>query len=244
MFVIAGLGNPGSRYQDNRHNVGFMAADAIHRRHGFAPWRRRFQADVSEGSIKGARILLVKPQTYMNESGRAVGEALRFFKLDTDALLVLHDELDLPPGKLRVKRGGGHGGHNGLRSIDAHVGKEYQRLRIGIGHPGDKALVHNHVLGDFAKADAAWLEPLLDAIADHADLIVEGREGVFMNRLHAAAPAQEKPAAKPAAKGQSHIRQARRPQPTKTAIPTGPLADMLKKMFGDGDANGGSDGAS
>src|SRR5688572_23153540 len=142
MLLWVGLGNPGTRYAANRHNIGFMALDAIARRHGFAPWRRRFQGQTSEGSIGGQRLLLLKPETYMNESGRAVGEAAKFFKIAPPEILVLHDEVELPPAKLRVKAGGGNAGHNGLRSITDHVGNDYRRVRIGVGHPGVKDLVH------------------------------------------------------------------------------------------------------
>ena len=235
MLVIAGLGNPGPRYQANRHNIGFMAADAIARAHGFSGWSRKFRAEIAEGEIGDERVLLMKPQTFMNLSGEAVGEALRFYKLGPDALTVIYDELDLAPGKVRVKRGGGHGGHNGIKSLDAHVGKDYRRVRLGIGHPGVKELVHNHVLGDFAKADAAWRDPLLEAIGDHVGLLVAGDEAGFLNKLATALGSNDrKPprdAAEPAApKGRSHVRQANRP--AKSAPASGPMADMLKKLLG------------
>src|SRR5690606_38412019 len=143
-----GLGNPGSQHAANRHNVGFMAADAIARRHSFSPWSKKFRGLVAEGTLGGEKVLLLKPQTFMNLSGQSVGEALRFYKLEPAALAVLYDELDLAPGKVRVKSGGGHGGHNGIKSIDQHVGRDYRRVRIGIGHPGAKELVQNYVLGD------------------------------------------------------------------------------------------------
>ena len=166
MFLVVGLGNPGSGYAANRHNIGFMAVDDLVRRHSFGPWRAKFQGQMAEGTIDGHKVLALKPQTYMNRSGGAVGEAARFFKIEPAHILVLHDELELPPGKLRVKRGGGHAGHNGLRDIDAHIGKDYLRLRLGIGRPHDKALVHNWVLSDFAKADQPWLADFLDAVAN------------------------------------------------------------------------------
>jgi peptidyl-tRNA hydrolase len=234
MQIIAGLGNPGTKYAGNRHNIGFMAADALQRRPGFGPWSRKFKAEISEGEIAGEKVLLMKPQTYMNLSGEAVGEAMRFYKLQPKDILAIYDELDLAPGKARLKTGGGHGGHNGVKSLDAHCGKEYRRLRLGIGHPGAKELVHNHVLGDFAKADRAWLEPLLDAIADNAEMLVRGEDSQFLNKL--ALAAGEKPApprATPAPRkttSQSHIHQARSGKPALPA--TGPMADMLKKMFG------------
>lgn len=168
MKLFVGLGNPGAKYARHRHNVGFMAVERIAERHGFGPWRRRFQGQVAEGEIDGTKVLLLKPDTYMNESGRAVGEAARFLKLGTSDIAVFHDELDLLPGKLKVKSGGGNAGHNGLRSITAHLDNEYERVRIGIGHPGAKELVQGWVLHDFARADETWLEPLLDAIADAA----------------------------------------------------------------------------
>jgi peptidyl-tRNA hydrolase, PTH1 family len=235
MLLFAGLGNPGAKYAFYRHNVGFMAADAIHRRHSFSPWTKKFQALLAEGRIGGEKIMLVKPQTFMNLSGQSVGEALRFFKLDPSALTVFYDELDLAPGKVRVKTGGGAGGHNGIRSIDGHVGRDYRRVRIGIGHPGVKELVTPHVLGDFAKADGEWLHPLLDAIADNAELLVGGDESGFMNRLALAVQgrAGERPATEdPAPRRQSHIRQARPQAPSARLPETGPMAAMLKKLFG------------
>ncbi|MEC9342921.1 MAG: aminoacyl-tRNA hydrolase [Pseudomonadota bacterium] len=243
MFVIAGLGNPGAGYERNRHNIGFMAADAIARRHGFSPWRRKFKAEIADGDLGGVKTLLIKPQTYMNLSGEAVGEALRFYKLAVDDLLVIHDELDLAAARVRIKKGGGAGGHNGLRSIDAHCGKEYRRLRLGIGHPGDKARVHGHVLGDFARADEAWLDPFLDAIAQNAPLLAKGQDSTFMNRVSLAVGGGKpdgdgKPVktgkGTPVAKtrGQSHVRQARN-GPKKDIPATGPMSAMLKKLFGD-----------
>jgi PTH1 family peptidyl-tRNA hydrolase len=186
MLVIAGLGNPGARHARNRHNVGFMAIDAIASAHGFGPFRARHQGQVAEGLVGGQRVTLLKPQTYMNDSGRSVGDALRFWKLDVDALIVIHDELDLAPAKVRVKVGGGVAGHNGLRSITAHVGNDYKRVRIGIGHPGDKALVHHYVLSDFSKAEAGWVEAVCRAVADAAPLLVEGRDASFQNKTHLA----------------------------------------------------------
>lgn len=237
MLIIAGLGNPGAKYAGNRHNIGFMAADALQRRPTFGPWSKKFKAEISEGEIAGEKVLLMKPQTFMNLSGEAVGEAMRFYKLGPENILAVYDELDLAPGKARIKTGGGHGGHNGVKSLDAHCGKDYRRLRLGIGHPGAKELVHNHVLGDFAKADREWLEPLLDAIADNAEMIVRKEDSQFLNKLALAigdkTDDQPKVAAKaPGGKtvGQSHIRQARATQPHMPA--TGPMAEMLKRMFG------------
>lgn len=185
MHVIVGLGNPGSKFERHRHNIGMLVVDSIHHQHaGMSPWRKRFQAQVSEGVIAGHKVLLIKPMTFMNESGQAVGEAVRFYKLSPNDVSVFYDELDLQPGKVRIKRGGGAGGHNGIRSLDAHIGKEYRRVRIGIGHPGAKERVTSHVLGDFAKRDAEWLDPLLVAVADEIPLLLDGKDSAFMNRLH------------------------------------------------------------
>lgn len=179
MKLLIGLGNPGARYAGNRHNIGFRAVEAIAERHGLGPWKRRFQGEAAEGRIGADKVLLLKPLTYMNESGRAAGEAMRFFKLAPADLFVFHDDLDLAPGRVKVKRGGGHAGHNGLKSLSAHCGAEFWRVRIGIGHPGDKAQVTSHVLGDFAKADARWLDPLMAAIAGAAPELVNGAEAKF-----------------------------------------------------------------
>jgi PTH1 family peptidyl-tRNA hydrolase len=243
VLVFAGLGNPGARHAKNRHNVGFMAADAIHRRHSFSPWSKKFQALIAEGRLGGEKVLLIKPQTYMNLSGQSVGEALRFYKLAPADLTVFYDELDLAPGKVRVKVGGGAAGHNGIRSLDGHLGQDYRRVRIGIGHPGIKEMVKPHSLGDFAKADHEWLDPLLDALADNAELLARGDDNGFMNRLSLAVPgaAKARPAAKGAAsetateataKDKSHVRQARPKAPTVKVPETGPMAAMLKRLFG------------
>ena len=186
MLLLVGLGNPGMRHARNRHNIGFMAVEAIVRQYGFAPFRPRFQSRASEGQIAGERIVLVEPQTFMNESGRAVQEAARFYKIALGDIIVFHDELDLAPGKLRVKVGGGNAGHNGLRSITAHLGNEYKRVRLGIGHPGDKALVYSYVLNDFAKAEEAWVEALCAANADYMPLLVRGDDAHFQSKVHLA----------------------------------------------------------
>ena len=194
MRLVVGLGNPGPRHANNRHNIGFMAVDEIVRRYGFGAWRNRFQAQVAEGRIGGEKLLAMEPQTYMNLSGQAVGEALRFYKLEPDEVIVLHDEIDLKPGKVRVKQGGGAGGHNGLRSIDQHIGKDYWRVRLGVGHPGDKDLVHDHVLHDFAKADQDWLDKLLDAVAKELPLLLAEDDKTFMSKVNQAlAPPRPKP---------------------------------------------------
>ena len=233
MLLIAGLGNPGPKYARNRHNAGFMAADAIARRHSFSPWSKKFKGEIAEGMLGGEKTLLIKPQTFMNRSGDAVGEALRFYKLQPSELVVLYDELDLAPGKVRVKTGGGTGGHNGIRSIDAHCGKDYARVRLGIGHPGDKARVTGHVLGDFAKADHEWLDPLLEAIADNAGLLASNDPSTFMNRVALAVGGEKLGSGpKPAKRAKSHIHQARSNAPKVDVPKTGPMADMLKKLFG------------
>ena len=186
MLLFVGLGNPGKQYAGNRHNIGFMAVDEIARSFNLPPFKSRFQGLSSEGSIGGDRAIVLKPSTYMNESGRAVAEAAKFYKIALSDIIVFHDELDLAPGKLRVKTGGGNAGHNGLRSITAHMGNDYRRVRLGIGHPGDKALVHNYVLNDFAKAEQGWVSALCDAIARNAPLLAKGDDPGFQNKIHLA----------------------------------------------------------
>jgi PTH1 family peptidyl-tRNA hydrolase len=190
MLLFVGLGNPGAKYARNRHNIGFMAVDEIARRHRFSPWRRRFQGETAEGTLDSERVILLKPTTYMNESGRAVQEAANFFKIGAGDITVFQDELELPPAKLRVKVGGGIAGHNGLRSISAHIGNDYRRVRLGIGHPGVKELVHGHVLSDFAKADMPWVEALCEAVADNAGLLAGKRDSTFANKVHLALQAK------------------------------------------------------
>jgi len=186
MLLFVGLGNPGRQYAGNRHNIGFMAIEAIARAHNFAAARPKYQALCTEGTIGGERVILMQPQTYMNESGRAVGEAARFHKIALEDIVVFHDELDLPPAKLRIKKGGGNAGHNGLRSITAHMGNEYRRVRLGIGHPGDKNLVHSFVLNDFGKTEMKWVEALCDYVARDAALLTKGEDASFQNRIHLA----------------------------------------------------------
>jgi PTH1 family peptidyl-tRNA hydrolase len=190
MLLIVGLGNPGSGYAGNRHNIGFMTVDAIAKRHGIGPWRRRFQGVSAEGPLSGERVLLLLPGTYMNESGRAVAEAANFYKLGLPDIVVLHDEIDLAPGKVRVKTGGGSAGHNGLRSITSHVGNDYRRVRIGVGHPGAKELVHSYVLDDFAKSERDWVATLCDVVADNAGLLAKGQDASFQNKVHLAMQAK------------------------------------------------------
>jgi len=249
MLLIAGLGNPGPQYAKNRHNVGFMAADAIARRHSFSGFSKKFRGEIAEGVLAGEKVLLLKPMTFMNLSGDSVGEAMRFYKLAPSNIIVMHDELDLAPGKLKLKVGGGNGGHNGLKSIDAHCGRDYKRLRIGIGHPGDKARVNPHVLGDFAKSDQEWLQPLLDAIADHAELMARGDDAGFLNKIAlATGTAEPKPArpvkagapagGKPKPSAKSHIHQARNTAQPKILPTSGPMAEMLRKLLGGKSSDG------
>jgi len=183
MLLLVGLGNPGPKYERNRHNVGFLAVDEIVHRHSFQPWRVKFEGLVAEGTIDGVRTLALKPQTFMNNSGESVGPAMRFYKLAPAQVVVLHDELDLAPFKVKVKRGGGHAGHNGLRDIEAHIGPDFRRVRIGVGHPGDKARVLSHVLNDFAKVEEADLKKLIDAIAEAAPLLANDNDNAFMTKV-------------------------------------------------------------
>ena len=238
MLLFAGLGNPGAKYANNRHNVGFMAADAIARRHSFSPWSKKFQGRIAEGTLGGEKVLLIKPQTFMNLSGQAVGEALRFYKLDPSAPHRLLRRDRPRPGKVRVKLGGGAGGHNGIRSLDQHVGKDYRRVRIGVGHPGVKEMVHGHVLGDFAKADREWLERAARRHRRQCRTAGQGRR----QRLHEPAawrcPARQADADRPTTTAAQAARAPRRPraisarrgrkQPAAKLPETGPMAAMLK----------------
>jgi peptidyl-tRNA hydrolase, PTH1 family len=190
MQLLVGLGNPGPRFAGNRHNIGFMAVEAIARRHRIGPWRRRFRGVAAEGPIEGERVILLLPETYMNESGLAAGEAAHFYKVAVSHLVVFHDEIDLPPAKVRVKTGGGSAGHNGLRSISSHVGNDYRRVRIGVGHPGAKELVYPYVLSDFAKTERSWVETLCDIIADNVVMIIKGDDSSFQNKVHLAMQAK------------------------------------------------------
>ena len=183
MRLFVGLGNPGSKYANNRHNIGFMAVDEIARRHGFAPWRRRFQGETSEGTLDRERVVLLRPATYMNESGRAVQEAANFFKLSAGEITVFQDELELPAAKVRVKIGGGIAGHNGLRSISSHIGNDYRRVRLGIGHPGVKELVHPYVLQNFDPDETPWVDRVVAAVAEAMPLAIGGEPEAFMTRV-------------------------------------------------------------
>ena len=202
MLLLVGLGNPGPKYAQNRHNIGFLAVDEIVRRHGFGPWRARFQGLASEGRMGTQKILVLKPETYMNESGRAAGEALRFYKLEPDEVFVFYDEIDLAPAKLRVKLGGGTAGHNGLRSLSAHIGPDFWRIRMGVGHPGRKELVQRHVLSDFTKAEWPAMEKLIDAVAAELPKLLGGDDSSFMSRVaFLTAPPKPKPDPKEAGEG-------------------------------------------
>jgi len=203
MQLFVGLGNPGAKYAGNRHNIGFMALDQIAADHGFGPWRKKFQGQISEGRLGSEKITLLKPETFMNRSGQSVGEAMRFFKLEAPDITVFHDEIDLAPGKVKCKAGGGHAGHNGLRSIHDHIGPHYDRVRLGVGHPGHKDAVPGYVLRDFPKADQDWLDDVLRGLSDGVERLAEGDTGRFLNavslrtnppRSSTSKPNEEKPA--------------------------------------------------
>lgn len=189
MWLVVGLGNPGEKYRTNRHNIGFMAADAIAEAYGFPAFRAKFQGALSEGRIGAQKVVLLKPQTYMNESGLSVVQAAKFYKILPNRIVALHDELDVAAGKLKVKQGGGHAGHNGLRSLDSHLGQQdYWRVRLGIGHPGDKDKVHGHVLSDFAKSEAGWVAAMTKAVAAHIGVLLDGKDNLFANKVAADMP--------------------------------------------------------
>lgn len=220
MQILAGLGNPGGKYARTRHNIGFMALDRIAEDHGFTPWRARFQGEVAEGRLGQDKVLLLKPQTFMNNSGQSVGEAMRFFKLTPAEITVFHDELDLAPGKCRVKTGGGHAGHNGLRSLHAHIGEAYHRVRLGIGHPGRKEAVAGYVLHDFAKAEEDWLDDLLRGISDGAPALAAGDTGRFQNAVALrVAPARSSKSATPAPAAPAPAAAPERPAPQAEPAP-------------------------
>lgn len=225
MRLFVGLGNPGAKYAGNRHNIGFMAVDRIAADHGFAPFRTKFQGVLSEGRLGTERIALLKPETFMNLSGQSVGEAMRFFKLEPADVVVFHDELDLAPGKCRVKLGGGHAGHNGLRSLHAHIGDAYVRVRLGIGHPGHKDKVAPYVLSDFAKAEEAWLDDLLRGISDGAAFLAEGNDAKFMNAVALrTAPPRSSTTAKPG------LEPVATPNPTSTPAPDQTPQSLLQRL--------------
>ena len=239
MKLFVGLGNPGDKYSGNRHNIGFMAVDAIARAHGFSPWRKKFNALTCDGTLSGARVTLLKPETFMNDSGRAVGEAMRFLKIDPADVYVFHDELDLAPNKIKVKSGGGNAGHNGLKSISAHIGNDYPRVRIGIGHHGSKDVVVHSVLNDYATSERAWVQAMLDAIAEASGHLAKGDDARFLTDVARktqlpddgqSAPEKPQPKAKPAEP---------KPASAKSGHPAGErankrqsaLADNLKKWL-------------
>ncbi|SHG49114.1 aminoacyl-tRNA hydrolase [Cognatishimia maritima] len=224
MKLFVGLGNPGPKYAGNRHNIGFMALDRLAEDHGFAPWRKKFQAQVSEGKLGSEKVVLLKPETFMNLSGQSVGEAMRFYKLESTDVTVFHDELDLAPGKCRVKSGGGHAGHNGLRSIHQHIGPHYDRVRLGIGHPGHKDAVAGYVLRDFSKADGEWLDDLIRGISDGAVHLAEGDAGKFMNAVVLRVAPPRSSTSQPKAKATK----APEPEPTDDRTPMQKLMDKFR----------------
>ncbi|MBC7180602.1 MAG: aminoacyl-tRNA hydrolase [Roseovarius sp.] len=225
MQLFVGLGNPGAKYERNRHNIGFMALDRIAEDHGFGPWRSKFQGMVSEGTLDGARTVLLKPMTFMNLSGQSVGEAVRFYKLTPADVTVFHDELDIAPGKLRCKTGGGHAGHNGLRSIHQHIGESYARVRLGIGHPGHKDRVAAYVLQDFAKSENDWLEDLLRGIGKGAHWLAVGKPDRFQNAV-----AQAMTPPKPPRPAPVQTERAASPEPEPTPDPRSPLQRLADKF--------------
>jgi PTH1 family peptidyl-tRNA hydrolase len=201
MLILSGQGNPGAKYAKNRHNAGFMVIDRIHEAYGFGPWRTKFDSEISEGTIGGQKVLLMKPQTFYNDTGRAASKALTFYKLQPEDVTVFHDEIDLAPGRLRVKRGGGHSGNNGARSMMAHIGENFRRIRIGVGHPGDKAMVMPHVLSDFHKVDLEWFNPMTDAICKALPFLLNGEDERFQTEVMRLAPAPKHDPKQTARKG-------------------------------------------
>ncbi|MFY0622257.1 MAG: aminoacyl-tRNA hydrolase [Pelagimonas sp.] len=228
MQIFVGLGNPGAKYERNRHNIGFMALDRIAEDHGFGPWKSKFQGQISEGRLGDDKVLLLKPETFMNLSGQSVGEAMRFYKLTSQDVTVFHDELDLAPGKCRVKMGGGHAGHNGLRSIHAHITEAYQRIRLGIGHPGRKELVSAYVLHDFAKADEEWLDNLLRGICDGAPDLARGENGKFQNAVALRVNPPRSSTTKPAKASEANKADAKKTPKEDTRSPLQKLADKFR----------------
>lgn len=225
MKLLVGLGNPGAKYARNRHNIGFMALDRIAADHGFSPWRSKFQGQTCDGRFGSTRVTLLKPETFMNLSGQSVGEAMRYLKLDPADVIVFHDEIDLAPGKVRLKTGGGHAGHNGLRSIHGHIGPDYDRVRMGVGHPGHKDAVPGYVLRDFPKADAGWLDDELRGLSDGIAHLIEGDGGKFLNAiaLRVAPPRSSKSAPKPE-------KPASIPEPTEATDDRSPLQKLVDRF--------------
>ena len=238
MKLFVGLGNPGAQYARHRHNVGYVALDKIAAAHNLGPWRKRFQGETAEGTLGGERVVLLKPTTYMNDSGRSVGEAARFLKIDVGDIYVFHDEIDLAPGKLKVKIGGGNAGHNGLRSITAHMGNDYHRVRIGVGHPGVKDAVAHYVLRDFAKVEYGWLDPLLDAMADAASFLAKGDCARFLSQVALKTREDDALDGKDPPPPEKPARAPRNPHPAgeRAGKRAGALAENLKKwLAGRGD---------
>lgn len=231
MKLFVGLGNPGAKYAGNRHNIGFMALDQIASDHGFAPWRGKFQGSVSEGTLDGEKVILLKPETFMNLSGQSVGEAMRFYKLEPQDVTVFHDELDLPPFKVKLKTGGGHAGHNGLRSIHQHIGEAYHRVRLGVGHPGHKDRVSGYVLSDFAKQEEKWLDDLMRGVSDGAPFIAKGDGGKFTNAVALRTGGAKKPKAeKPAKPSPANLPRSEPAAPTDTTTDTPDTRSPLQKL--------------
>jgi peptidyl-tRNA hydrolase, PTH1 family len=238
MKLFVGLGNPGAQYARHRHNVGFVALDKIADAYNLGPWRKRFQGETAEGTLGGERVVLLKPMTFMNDSGRSVGEAARFLKIDVADIYVFHDEIDLAPGKLKVKVGGGNAGHKGLRSISAHMGNDYHRVRIGVGHPGAKDAVAYYVLRDFAKVEYGWLDPLLDAMADAAPFLAKGDSARFLSQVALKTRGDDAPDEPEPPPPEKPARAPRNPHPAgeRAAKRAGALAENLKKwLAGRGD---------
>lgn len=234
MKLFVGLGNPGPKYAGNRHNIGFMAVERIAGRHRFPAWRRKFDGLCCEGDIGGVRVLLLKPETFMNDSGRSVGEAARFLKIDIADIVLFHDELDLDPGRMKVKVGGGNAGHNGLRSTSAHIGNAYARVRIGIGHPGFKDAVTHYVLNDFAKSESAWVDAMLDAIAASASSLAKGDTARFQTdvaRLTTQAASADAPAARPVREAAAAPKPLRHPAGERASKAQNAIAANLKKWL-------------
>lgn len=252
MKVFVGLGNPGTRYAGNRHNVGFMALDRMASDHDFEPWRKKFQAEISEGTVGGERVLLIKPQTYMNESGQSVGAAARFLKVAPSDIFVFHDELDLAPGKVKVKTGGGNAGHNGLRSVSAHIGNDFVRVRLGIGHPGSREAVVPFVLNDFAKSDQDWLDVMLSALSKSLPHLAHGDSARYLSDVARATSDTPSDSNSDADKAPVRPKAPSQPKrPVKTRHPSGEraskrqsaLAENLKKWLGAQPGSGeGEDG--
>ena len=236
MLVLVGLGNPGEKYAKHRHNVGFMAVDAIADAHGFGPAREKFQGLVREGFLEGpggrSKALVLKPQTFMNESGRSVREVAQFYKLDPEQIIVFYDELDLDAGKVKMKTGGGAAGHNGIRSIDAHLGNNFKRVRIGIGHPGERSKVTGHVLGNFSKADQDWLAPLLDALSGAAPKLAESDAKFLSDVALRVGPRKEKKEPAPAKPKDAPAKVEKKSDEPERGAPKGPLAEALQKLLG------------